>query len=85
MATTCEIPTLDGAGTIPAYVARPDGMPRGAIIVQQAIFRVDPGIRKTADAWTAHGFAAEIGSRRDEAGTQLADRRTNDVFAAKIG
>jgi len=41
--TNTEIPTLDGDGLIPAYVARPEGTPRGAIIVQQEIFGVDPG------------------------------------------
>lgn len=32
-----------------------------------------------------HGFAAEMGNRRDEAGAQLADRRTRDFFAAHLG
>jgi carboxymethylenebutenolidase len=31
-----------------------------------------------------HGFAAEIGSRRDEAGAALADERTRDFFAAHL-
>jgi carboxymethylenebutenolidase len=31
-----------------------------------------------------HGFAAEMGSRRDEAGAQLADQRTRDFFAAHL-
>jgi carboxymethylenebutenolidase len=31
-----------------------------------------------------HGFAAEMGKRRDEAGAQLADRRTVDFFAANL-
>ncbi|MDF8333002.1 dienelactone hydrolase family protein [Novosphingobium cyanobacteriorum] len=31
-----------------------------------------------------HGFAAEMGNRRDEAGAQLADGRTRDFFAAHL-
>lgn len=31
-----------------------------------------------------HGFAAEMGSRRDPAGAQLADRRTADFFAEAL-
>jgi Dienelactone hydrolase and related enzymes len=58
MATNTEIPTLDGDGMIPAYVARPEGTPRGAIVVQQEIFGVDPGIRKKADGWAAKGYLA---------------------------
>ncbi|HUD28103.1 MAG TPA: dienelactone hydrolase family protein [Novosphingobium sp.] len=58
MATNTEIPTLDGDGVIPAYVARPEGTPRGAIIVQQEIFGVDAGIRKKADEWATRGYLA---------------------------
>lgn len=32
-----------------------------------------------------HGFAAEMGSRRDEEGAALADRRTRDFFAQHLG
>jgi carboxymethylenebutenolidase len=32
-----------------------------------------------------HGFAAEMGNRRDEAGAQLADGRTRDFFAKILG
>lgn len=58
MATNTEIPTLDGDGFIPAYVARPEGTPRAAIIVQQEIFGVDAGILKKADDWAAEGYLA---------------------------
>jgi len=56
--TNIEIPTLDGDGMIPAYVARPEGTLRGAIIVQQEIFGVDAGIRRKADGWAAKGYLA---------------------------
>ena len=32
-----------------------------------------------------HGFATEMGKRRDDAGAELADRRTMDFFAAHLG
>jgi carboxymethylenebutenolidase len=32
-----------------------------------------------------HGFAAEMGDRRDEAGAALADRRTREFFATHLG
>ena len=58
MTANIEIPTSDGAGRIPAYVARPSGTPRGAIIVIQEIFGVNPGIVKKADDWAAKGYLA---------------------------
>lgn len=58
MTTNTSIPTLDRAGSIPAYVAKPSGTPRGAIIVIQEIFGVNPGIRKKADDWAAKGYLA---------------------------
>ena len=32
-----------------------------------------------------HGFATEVGKRRDEQGAQLADRRTAEFFAEHLG
>jgi carboxymethylenebutenolidase len=32
-----------------------------------------------------HGFAAEHGQRRDEAGAALADQRTDEFFAQHVG
>lgn len=58
MTTNTTIPTLDRKGEIPAYVARPQGSPRGAIIVIQEIFGVNPGIRKKADDWASKGYLA---------------------------
>ncbi len=74
MATTnTEIPTLDGDGMIPAYVAKPEGTPRGAIIVQQEVFGVDAGIRKKADGWAAKGYLAVAPDAfwRQEPGVEL--------------
>ncbi len=58
MTTNTTIPTLNADGTIPAYVAKPAGTPRGAIIVIQEIFGVNPGIQKKADAWANQGYLA---------------------------
>ncbi len=52
------IPTLVGNATLPAYVVRPDGTPRGAVIVIQEVFGVNPGIRKKTEDWAAAGYLA---------------------------
>ena len=57
-ATNTQIPTLDGAGTIPAYVARPDADSARAIIVIPEIFGVNEGIRRKCDDWAAEGYLA---------------------------
>ena len=58
MATNTQIPTLSGNAMVPAYVSRPEGAPRGAIIVHQEIFGVNKGIRKKTDDWAAKGYLA---------------------------
>ena len=58
MSTNTQIPTLDGNANIPAYVSKPEGTPRGAIIVIQEIFGVNPGIRQKADDWASQGYLA---------------------------
>ena len=58
MSTNTQIPTLHGEATIPAYVARPAGTPKGAIIVIQEVFGVERGIMKKADDWAARGYLA---------------------------
>ena len=58
MTTNTQIPTLEGDDTFPAYVAKPSATPRGAIIVIQEIFGVNPGIRKKCDDWAAKGYLA---------------------------
>ncbi|WP_086617802.1 dienelactone hydrolase family protein [Erythrobacter tepidarius] len=52
------IPTLEGNASFGAYVARPAGTPRGAIIVIQEIFGVNPGIRQKCDKLAAEGWLA---------------------------
>ena len=58
MATNTDISTLDGQARIPAYVVQPEGLARGAIIVIQEIFGVNPGIRRKAEDWAAEGYLA---------------------------
>ncbi|MEP6867345.1 MAG: dienelactone hydrolase family protein [Novosphingobium sp.] len=58
MSETVRIATLDGSATFRAYVAHPEGTPRGAVIVIQEIFGVNPGIRKKADDYAARGYLA---------------------------
>lgn len=52
------IPTLDGDTRFGAYVAQPQGTARGAIIVIQEIFGVNPGIRQKCDKLAADGYLA---------------------------
>jgi len=58
MATNIAIPTLDSTGDVPAYVARPAGTPRGAIIVVQEVFGVNPGIVAKTQDWANKGYLA---------------------------
>lgn len=58
MPTNTQIPTLDQTGDVPAYVVRPEGAPRGAIIVVQEVFGVNPGIAKKTEDWATLGYLA---------------------------
>jgi carboxymethylenebutenolidase len=58
MAETVQIPSLDASQSIPAYVARPAGKPKAAIIVIPEIFGVNSGIRQKCDGWAAKGYLA---------------------------
>ncbi|WCT75495.1 dienelactone hydrolase family protein [Sphingomonas naphthae] len=51
-----EIDALDASGRFAAYLAEPEGAPRGAIIVHQEIFGVNPGIRAKCDYWASLGY-----------------------------
>ncbi|WP_294394079.1 dienelactone hydrolase family protein [uncultured Sphingomonas sp.] len=58
MGEMIQIDALDGSGTFHAYLARPKGEPKAAIIVIQEIFGVNPGIRQKVDDWAAQGYWA---------------------------
>lgn len=53
-----EVATLKGGGAFGAYLAEPEGTPRGAIIVIQEIFGVNPGIRAKCDHWASLDYLA---------------------------
>jgi carboxymethylenebutenolidase len=56
--SSIDVATHDGSGSFAAYVAQPEGAPRGAIVVIQEIFGVNPGIRKKCDDYAALGYLA---------------------------
>lgn len=58
MGETTRIPTLEGDGSFPAYLARPAGEATAAVIVIPEIFGVNPGIRAKCDGWAAAGYLA---------------------------
>ncbi len=58
MSETVQIPSIKQDGTIPAYVSRPAGTAKGAIVVIPEIFGVNPGIRQKCDKWAAKGYLA---------------------------
>ena len=58
MTLNATIPTLQGDASFGAYIAQPQGTPRGAIIVIQEIFGVNPGIRQKCDKLAAEGYLA---------------------------
>ena len=81
-----ENPTLDGDGAFNAYLAEPLGAPRGAIIVIQEIFGVNPGIRAKCDSWAAKGYLALAPDLfwRIEPGVEL-DPDVPDEFQRALG
>ena len=52
-----DLTAADGH-TFPAWLARTDGAPRGAVVVLQEIFGVNSHIRAVADWYAAHGYLA---------------------------
>lgn len=57
----------------PAYVARPEGTPRGGIVVLQEIFGINAHIRAVADGYAAQGYLAVAPStfHRVQTGVEL--------------
>jgi carboxymethylenebutenolidase len=53
-----SIPTLEGDAHFDVYIARPEGTPKGAIVVIQEIFGVNEGIRRKCDNWAKAGYLA---------------------------
>jgi carboxymethylenebutenolidase len=67
------IETLEGDGGFSAYLAEPEGSPRGAIIVIQEIFGVNEGIRRKCDHMASLGYVGVAPDLfwRLEAGVEL--------------
>ena len=57
MAETVQLAAADGF-LCPAYVARPEGPPRGAVVVLQEIFGVNAHIRAVTDGYAVQGYLA---------------------------
>ncbi|MBY6015287.1 dienelactone hydrolase family protein [Qipengyuania gaetbuli] len=58
MSEMVSISTLDNENSFNAYVARPQGTPRAAIVVIQEIFGVNAGIRRKCDKLAEDGYLA---------------------------
>jgi carboxymethylenebutenolidase len=57
MGTMIELQAADGT-RVPAYEARPQGQPKGAVVVIQEIFGVNSHIQAVADGYAAEGYLA---------------------------
>jgi carboxymethylenebutenolidase len=55
--TTVQLPASDG-NTLSAYVVRPEGRPRGAIVVVQEIFGVNSHVRGVVEQYASEGYVA---------------------------
>ena len=58
MSETISISTLEDDGRFDAYLARPEGEPRAAVVVIQEIFGVNEGIRRKCDHLAEDGYLA---------------------------
>jgi carboxymethylenebutenolidase len=67
------IETLEASGAFSAYLAAPEGTPKGAILVIQEIFGVNLGIRRKCDHWASLGYVGVAPDLfwRLEAGVEL--------------
>ena len=72
MSNFIDLKAADGFN-FPAYVAQPQGKPRGAVVVLQEIFGVNSHIRQVADGYAAEGYLAVAPAtfHRVKAGVEL--------------
>lgn len=68
--------------TFSAYVAQPEGAPRGAIVVLQEIFGVNSHIRAVADRFAAQGYLAVAPATFDRVKTGVELGYTADDMSA---
>jgi carboxymethylenebutenolidase len=73
MGTMISVAALDGSGSFNVYRATPTGAAKGAIVLVQEIFGINPGIRAKVDSWAAKGYATYALDLfwRDKAGIEL--------------
>jgi carboxymethylenebutenolidase len=79
-----ELKAADGH-TFGAYVAEPQGTPRGAIVVVQEIFGVNSHIRSVADGYAADGYLAVAPALFDRAQRNYESGYTQPEIQAGIG
>ncbi len=70
MATTLSLTAADGHG-FSAYLAQPDGMTKGGLVVIQEIFGVNSHIRGVADDYAAQGYLAIAPALFDRIGPSI--------------
>jgi carboxymethylenebutenolidase len=70
--TTLQLRASDG-NVFPAYLAKPEGKPRGGIVVIQEIFGVNSHIRRVTEQYAAQGYLAIAPAlfERQEKGVEL--------------
>lgn len=90
MSETLELTAGDGH-RFDAYLARPAGTPRGALVVVQEIFGVNSHIRAVADGYAADGYLAiapalfDRAERGVELGYEAADRQRGMALKNAVG
>ncbi len=84
--------TLDTAnGTIDAYLAKPEGEPKGGVVVIQEIFGVNGHIRDVADRFAAQGYTAiapalfDHAEKKVELGYDAEGMKKGQALVKKIG
>jgi carboxymethylenebutenolidase len=55
--TTLQLRASDG-NTLSAYVVKPEGTPRGAVVVVQEIFGLNSHVRRVVEQYAAEGYVA---------------------------
>lgn len=86
MGEMISVQALDSSGSFNAYRARPAGEAKGAVVVVQEIFGINPGIRAKVDSWAAKGYAAYALDLfwRDKPGLEL-DPDVPEQFQEALG
>jgi carboxymethylenebutenolidase len=85
MGTTITLTAADGKA-IPAYLAEPDGAPRGAIVLLQEIFGVNAHIRAVADRYAEDGYlvVAPATFERVQSGVELGYSKDDIAIGAAL-